>query len=141
MFYLVFATDTTTSSDLSLLEIIINKAQSDVVLLTVILAIVIIVAGKPLYKMFLENIANRQKRVDEREKRIIKVIQDNSTVITELKTILIQAEQVCKSCKVEQMARFKHLEDMAQSNQLVLNDLSRSIEECKNILLTKQQQE
>ena len=110
-----------------LLGAIVDKAESDVVLLIVIVAILLIAVGKPLYKIFTENLTNRRKRDGAREDRLIGVIQGNSSVMAELKILLMQSENSCATCKEVQLAKFQHLEGMAQANQLSLNDMARTI--------------
>ena len=108
---------------------IIEKATSDVTLVVALIVVGTIIAGKPLYKLFSENLASKRKRESEREKNLLVVIQGNSTIMAELKTLLNNSARNCDACRVAQLAKFKHLEDMLLRGQLTLNDIKNTIQD------------
>ena len=74
---------------------ILNKTDSGIIILFIILAVMII----PVYKLKIKNDSN-----------LLNVIKGNTEALTGLKTLLHQNNLNCKDCKKEQMHRFDRLE-------------------------------
>lgn len=107
---------------------IVQKAQGDLLLFMVLLAVVIIVAIKLLYKPMSDYLTLKEQKKNEREGRLLEVIQGNSSVMSELKTLLTNTNENCRSCKSEQIAYFKRFEEKQDTNALVLNDIDHNID-------------
>lgn len=112
----------------NLFNAIVQKAQSDLLLFMVLLTIVAIFVAKPLYKQITDYLSRKEQQKNEREGKLLEVIQGNSSVMAELKTLLTNTNENCRTCKVEQLAYFKRFEDKQDATALVLNDIEHHVD-------------
>lgn len=113
---------------IDLLKDIVQKAQSDVILFTIVLALIMFFVVKPLYVHLTKYLENKEKGRLDREEKLLNVIQGNSTVMAELKTLLTSTNENCHNCKTEQIGYFKRFEEKQDTTALVLNDLEHNID-------------
>lgn len=107
---------------------IANKTSNDILLLTIVVAIVAIIVAIPLYKLIIKSTATRRQQEINRECKLLDVIEGNSTVMAELKTLLTSTNTNCNSCKTEQLAHFQRLEDTHLNTTLLLNAIDHNIQ-------------
>lgn len=104
---------------------IVGKAQSELFLFLILLIILVIIAMKPLLAYF----RSKKEQEAKREQNILTVITGNSTVMSELKTLLKETNDNCKDCKAEQLEAFQRVEDKNDANAIVLNDINHNLQE------------
>lgn len=102
---------------------IINKAQSELFMFLILLVLLLIVMMKPILTYF------RERKVQElaREQNILTVVQSNSTIMAELKTLLKDSNDNCKECKADQLQAFQRLEDNQNASLTVLSHVSQDM--------------
>jgi len=79
------------------LTTVANKAESDFVLITIVVAVVVVVMLLAVVKPLIT--------------KLLDVIKGNSTALTELKSVLTSTNSNCKDCKKDQIRRFDRIED------------------------------
>lgn len=107
---------------------VVGKSDGGAILLAVIIAVVLIVLIKVLYKPVTEHLEKKEQKKNEREAKLLEVIQGNSSVMAELKTLLTSTNDNCRTCKTEQIAYFKTFENKQDAASLVLNDIEHNID-------------
>ena len=105
-----------------------QKAQSDLLLFMVLLCVVIVLVAKPLYKQLTDYLTLKEQQKITREGKLLDVIQGNSSIMAELKTLLTNTNENCRTCKIEQLSYFKRFEDKQDASALVLNDIENGID-------------
>lgn len=113
---------------MDVLNNVVGKSDGGAILLAVIIAVVMIIILKLVYKPFTEHLEKKEQRKNEREAKLLEVIQGNSSVMAELKTLLTNTNENCRSCKTEQIAYFKRFEEKQDTAALVLNDIEHNID-------------
>lgn len=95
---------------------ITQKTNSDLIYFFVILAVIILVIGIPLYTLTIkENKAKRQQVLEaatlqaKREEQYIRVIEHNTEVNSQLKTMLEISNTNCIECKYEHQEKLEVL--------------------------------
>ena len=111
-----------------LFNAIVQKAQSDLLLFMVLLCVVIVLVAKPLYKQLTDYLTLKEQQKITREGKLLDVIQGNSSIMAELKTLLTNTNENCRTCKIEQLSYFKRFEDKQDASALVLNDIENDID-------------
>lgn len=111
-----------------LFNAIVQKAQSDLLLFMVLLCVVIVLVAKPLYKQLTDYLTLKEQQKITREGKLLDVIQGNSSIMAELKTLLTNTNENCRTCKIEQLSYFKRFEDKQDASALVLNDIENGID-------------
>jgi predicted Holliday junction resolvase-like endonuclease len=111
---------------------VIGKAQTELFLFLVLLTILLVVTIRPI----LAYLNKRKLQETERENSILKVIQGNSSVMSELKTLLKETNENCKDCKSEQLLAFKRIEDRQESVALSINDIKHEVTEVLGKVIT-----
>lgn len=99
---------------------IINKAQSELFMFLILLTILTIVVIRPILTYF----KNKKEQETNRETNILKVITDNSSIMSELKTLLKESNENCKECKIEQVQAFQRIEDKQENQTLILTNIN-----------------
>lgn len=93
---------------------LIRKSQTDLLLALILFGFVTLIlllfVVKPMYN------------------KLIDVIKGNSTVMAELKALLTNTNENCRTCKAEQITYFKKFEDRQEQTALVLNDIEHHID-------------
>lgn len=99
---------------------IINKSDSSIIILFVIIAIVVLALAIPIYKMKLKNSGLVMGIIQDNTKAFL----GNTEALTNLKSVLTVQLDNCKDCKQEQLKRFDKIID----NQTIHTTLLTKIE-------------
>lgn len=92
---------------MSLLSDVVGKTDGGAILLVVILAAILLVLAKPMYKLYISYLERKERSRLASEANLLEVIKGNSTILSELKTLLTSTNENCRSCKQEQIALFR----------------------------------
>ena len=112
------------------------KSESSMIVLLIVVGIVTIIVGVPLYRLRLSSEEARLKQWSEREDKILAVIQQNSEshlkvaeAVVGVKTLIETNQRQCASCMKEQMDRFESLKEDHEQLQLGMSRLTIILEE------------
>ena len=107
------------------------KSESSMIVLLIVVGIVIIVVGVPLYKARLASEETRLKQWSDRESKILTVIQQNSEshlrvaeAVVGVKTLIETNQKQCVVCMKDQMDRFDSLREDHEQLQLGVSRLA-----------------
>jgi len=92
------------------LTTIASRTNNDILLLFIVLAIVLIIIAIPLFRIYSKSMAERRIQDNKREENILKVIKENTTVNSAIKTLLETSVRGCEGCKQEQVSHFRNIE-------------------------------
>lgn len=110
----------------NLFSALIGKAQSELFLFLILIAVVLAFVGKPMYKTVAEYRQKRKQQELDREGKLLDVISGNSSIMTELKVLLTSTNENCRTCRAEQMAYFKSFDNKQDSMSLKINDIEHN---------------
>ena len=114
----------------------LTKTESSMIVLLIVVGIVSISIGVPLYKLRLNSEEIRLKQWSEREGKILAVIQQNSDsnlkvaeAVVGIKTLIDTNQRQCANCMKEQMGRFDSLKEDHEQLQLGVSRLTIILKE------------
>lgn len=103
------------SEALKILGIIASDSDSAIITLLIVLVLGLII-GIPIYKVSIkakekkrEQYLEQRKQEEKREDKLLRVITQNSNVITELSTLIRTNQLSCAECKAEQVELYRQL--------------------------------
>lgn len=107
---------------------IIDKATSDATLIVVAVIIGLVVAGKPMLKSIVDYYKAKNKKISDREDKLLKVIQGNSEIMAELKSLLL-------SSKEEQIKLYGKVLSKTEGMEVTLKDIEEAVKLIRSQLL------
>lgn len=128
----------------NILSKIVGSTTSELVMVAVIFAVVIILVGLPIYRMMTKSeeyrrqqyidretklVETLEKSADKRETQLIRVIERNSEVMTELKTLFTMSNDKYDLSRREQQEQYKELKKIQQEGNKMLHDISKKLDE------------
>lgn len=123
---------------------IASKTNNDVILWTIVIIIGLVLVGIPIvklfttwYKMITTAREAQNKQEFDREHLLIEVIQKNSEVISELKSVLHNTNSKCDTCKVEQLDRIKGINESIKEHSKSISKNNEVLNEVYNIILER----
>jgi len=116
---------------------IAKNTQNDVIIWTIVLIMGFVIAAIPFFKLFIKwrstvaAIEEQKRKQDFSDQQLLMgVIQKNSEVIAELKTVLMNTNSKCDICKNEQLTKFTSIDtrfvtvtEKLDKDNLILNEI------------------
>lgn len=93
-----------------------TKSDNDIIVLVVVLSIVTVLLAVPFYKLIVKATASKRQQEISRESKLLDVIEGNSRVMAELKTLLSSTNANCQICKDEQIRRLDLVTNLQRNN-------------------------
>lgn len=122
-----------------------KQSNNDVIIFSVIIIIALIIVMIPLYKMMMSNRkqqaeieATRQTQQMEREKQVLQVVSENSSIISELKSMLATSNTSTNATLTRIHERIdsigKNISELTISQTKVESTLSRQERDLEKLL-------
>lgn len=93
-----------------------DNTHSDLISFFIILAVVILVIGLPLYVTNRKDKKDARRQHNESQQQLITVIQENTAVNSQLKTLLETNNTNCAQCRIDHQEKLDVLGDKIDSH-------------------------
>lgn len=93
-----------------------KNTDSGIILAMIVIAVVVTVISIPLYRMTIAYDREKRKTHIQREGQLIEVIQQNTSVISELKILLVDNNDTQKQVKMEYHKRIDDIENAVEEH-------------------------
>lgn len=105
---------------------LVDKAQSELFLFLILSMVLLFLIVRPLYLASLKAREISNNLQITREGKILDVVQGNSSVMMELKTLIQSSNDNCRVCRSDHISHFARMEEKQDSAAIVLGEIKNN---------------